>query len=48
MRAKSQWWKGYGSSLGYFKELEDLRNEVDWLMDDIERIWDLAEGSYGF
>ena len=48
MRAKSQWWKGYESSLGYFKELEDLKNEVDWLMDDIERVWDLAEGSYGF
>ena len=44
-RAKSQWWKGHESNLGYFKELEDLKNEVDWLMDDIERVWDLAERS---
>ena len=43
--AKSQWWKGYESRLGYFKESEDLKNEVNWLMDDIERVWDLAEGS---
>jgi len=45
MRAKSQWWKGYESRLSYFKELEDLKNEVEGLMDDIERDWDLAEGS---
>jgi hypothetical protein len=36
MRAKSQRWKGYESRLGYFKELEDLKNE---------RVWDLVEGS---
>jgi len=45
MRAKSQRWKGYESRPGYFKELEDLKNEIDGLMDDIERVWDLAEES---
>lgn len=48
MRAKSQWRKGCESRLSYFKELEDLKNEVAGLMNYIERVWDFSGGVLEF